>query len=543
VGERAAGILLHPTSLPGPGGIGELGTAATAFLDFLSETGQRVWQVLPLGPTGYGDSPYQCFSAFAGNPLLVSLHVLLEQGLLRADDLARLPAFPERSVDFGRVIEARVPLLKRAFEAFEAHASGQRHRAFAAFQRRHARWLDDFALFMALKRANGGTAWTAWDRATARREPAALRRARRELGREARAVAFEQWLFFEQWAEVRRQARARGIRILGDIPIFVAHDSADVWAHPELFHLDADGRPMFQAGVPPDYFSATGQLWGNPLYRWNRVARSGYAWWIERFRAVLAMVDLVRLDHFRGFEAYWQVPGAARTAIGGHWVRGPGKPFFAALKRALGALPIVAEDLGVITPEVEALREGLGLPGMAILQFAFGTDPQANGFLPHNYSRHKVVYTGTHDNDTVVGWWRSGVGDSTRTAEEVEEERARALAYCGGDGAEIHWDLIRTLFTSVAETAIVPLQDVLGAGSEARMNLPGRGEGNWRWRYLSSDLTPSIRERLRGITEGSGRCAPRKPRTMRAEVQPSPRSGSRWGARRHHSARPRAGRG
>jgi 4-alpha-glucanotransferase len=508
VAQRAAGILLHPTSLPGPHGIGELGPEATAFLDFLKETGQGVWQVLPLGPTGYGDSPYQCFSAFAGNPLLVSLDCLRDEGLVSAADLRKGPAFPEGEVDFGPVIEFKLPLLSRAFAAFERKAEAKRRGAFEGFVGGHAAWLHDFALFMALKRANGGAAWSAWDRALASRDEEALARARRELEHEIREVEFEQWIFFEQWADVRRQAHARGIRIMGDIPIFVAHDSADVWAHPDLFHLAADGRPSFQAGVPPDYFSATGQLWGNPLYRWDALARTGYAWWIDRFRAVLALVDLVRLDHFRGFEAFWEVPGDAETAIAGRWVKGPGAALFEALRDALGDLPIVAENLGVITAEVEALREGFGFPGMAILQFAFGSDAQANDFLPHNYPRNKVVYTGTHDNDTVVGWWTAGVGNSTRTAADVVKERERALAYCGGDGSEIHWDFVRTLFVSVADTAIVPLQDVLGAGSSARMNLPGRSQGNWRWRFAASALTPEIRKRLRAITEGSGRCLP-----------------------------------
>ncbi len=505
---RVAGILLHPTSLPGPHGIGELGAQATSFLDFLRETGQSLWQVLPLGPTGYGDSPYQCFSAFAGNPLLVSLERLRDEGLLEDAELRASPDFPAAQVDFGRVIEHRRPLLAKACAAFETQADAARRDAFAAFVSQHASWLPDFALFMALKRANGGAAWNTWDQALVGRDPAALDKARRELARDVREVEFEQWLFFEQWAEVRRAAHARGIRIMGDVPIFVAHDSADVWAHPELFHLRRDGRPAFQAGVPPDYFSATGQLWGNPLYRWDALARTGYAWWIERLRALFDLVDCVRLDHFRGFEAYWEVAGDATTAVHGRWAPGPGVAFFEALRAAFGDLRIVAEDLGVITPEVEALRDGLGLPGMAILQFAFGGDAHANDFLPHNYPKHKVVYTGTHDNDTVVGWWNAGVGDSTRTAAEVEREHERALAYVGGDGREIHWDFIRALFVSVADTAIVPLQDVLGTAAEGRMNLPGRGHGNWRWRYAADQLTPAVRRRLRAITEGSGRCFP-----------------------------------
>ncbi len=508
--QRASGILLHPTSLPGPHGIGELGPEAAAFLDFLADTGQAVWQVLPLGPTGYGDSPYQCFSAFAGNPLLVSLDRLRDDGLLAEADLRQGSGFPEDRVDYGRVIQFKLPLFAKALAAFDRSAGPEHRGAFEAFVEAHAGWLRDFALFMALKRANDSKAWNTWGRALVNREPEALDRARRELAHEIRQVAFEQWLFFEQWADVRRQARERAIRVMGDIPIFVAHDSADVWAHPEIFHLAADGRPSFQAGVPPDYFSATGQLWGNPLYRWKALARTGYAWWVDRLRAVLELVDLVRLDHFRGFEAYWEVPGDAKTAVDGRWVKGPGAAFFEALRRALGELPIVAEDLGVITPEVKALRDKFGFPGMAILQFAFGSDAQANDFLPHNYPRNKFVYTGTHDNDTVVGWWTAGVGDSTRTPAEVEKEHQRALAYCGGDGSEIYWDFLRALFVSVADTAVVPLQDVLGLGAEARMNLPGRPNGNWGWRYASSALTPELRRRLRAVTEGSGRCPPKQ---------------------------------
>jgi 4-alpha-glucanotransferase len=507
-GPRVAGILLHPTSLPGPHGIGEIGPAALAFLDFLHETGQGLWQVLPLGPTGYGDSPYQCFSSFAGNPLLVSLEHVRDEGLLSDSDLRGGAGSEERQVDYGRVIAWKRPLLEKACSAFESKASASRRDAFEAFTRAHADWLPDFALFMALKHANGGAAWNAWEHGLAQREPEALERARRELARERRVVEFAQWLFFEQWAALREAARARGVRLMGDVPIFVAHDSADVWAHPGLFHLDHDGRPSVQAGVPPDYFSATGQLWGNPLYRWDALARSGYAWWIARLRAVFELVDVVRLDHFRGFEAYWEVPGDAETAISGRWVKGPGPAFFEALRASFGELNLVAEDLGLITPEVEALRDAFALPGMAILQFAFGSDAHGNDFLPHNYERRKVVYTGTHDNDTIVGWWNAGVGDSTRTAAEVERERERALAYVGGDGREVHWDFIRTLFVSVADVAIVPLQDVLGVSSEGRMNLPGRASGNWRWRFAASDLAPEVRRRLRAITEGSGRTPP-----------------------------------
>jgi 4-alpha-glucanotransferase len=510
-GPRVAGILLHPTSLPGPHGIGEIGGAAVAFLDFLHETGQGLWQVLPLGPTSYGDSPYQCFSSFAGNPLLVSLERVRDEGWLRSSDLRGGPGLEERAVDFGRVIAWKAPLFEKAWAAFEGQARAGRREAFEAFTREHAGWLPDFSLFMALKQANAGAAWSTWERGLAQRDAGALERARRELAREQRVVEFTQWLFFEQWAALREAARARGVRLMGDVPIFVAHDSADVWSHPGLFQLALDGRPAAQAGVPPDYFSATGQLWGNPLYRWDAMARTGYAWWIDRLRAVFELVDLVRLDHFRGFEAYWEVPGDATTAKDGRWVKGPGAPFFEALRAAIPKLELVAEDLGLITPEVGALRDTLGLPGMAILQFAFGSDAHGNDFLPHNYVRNKVAYTGTHDNDTVVGWWSAGVGDSTRSEAEVERERERALAYVGGDGSEIHWDFIRALHVSVADVAIVPLQDVLGVGSEGRMNLPGRSSGNWHWRFAASDLTPEVRRRLRAITEGSGRTPPPVP--------------------------------
>jgi 4-alpha-glucanotransferase len=502
---RTSGILLHPTSLPGRFGIGELGPEAIRFADFLAAAGQRLWQVLPLGPTGYGDSPYQCFSAFAGNPLLVSLDVLEAEGLLMPAYLAETPPFPEHEVDYGPVIDFKRSALARAFSRFRETADPPERDAFQVFCREQAAWLDDFALFMAVKAAHGGVAWTEWDREIAARRPEALERWRRDKADEIEATKFTQHRFFRQWGELRRHCHARHMKIMGDVPIFVAHDSADVWAHPELFRLDDTGRPTVVAGVPPDYFSATGQRWGNPLYRWDEMARTGYAWWIDRFRSALSLVDLVRLDHFRGFEAYWEIPASAPTAATGQWVKGPGAALFEALRAALGPLPIVAENLGVITPEVEALREHFGFPGMAILQFAFGGDPQGSTFIPHNYSRDRVVYTGTHDNDTVVGWWTSGVGDSTRSQEEVDAEREFARRYMHSDGREIHWDFIRTLLGSVAELAIVPLQDVLGLGSEARMNVPARPSGNWRWRFPAGALTPEVRGRLREMTEDYGR--------------------------------------
>src|SRR5579875_2525776 len=417
---RSSGILLHPTSLPGPYGVGELGTEAHNFADFLREAGQRLWQVLPLGPTGYGDSPYQCFSAFAGNPLLVSLDRLVERGYLQARDLEERPAFAADSVDFGAVIAWKLPLLRKAFEAFLQSSSGDLAE-FESFCERHLSWLEEFALFMALKEAHGQAMWTEWPRELALREPAALARARQELSDVIERHKFLQFEFERQWRELKAHCKRNEVRILGDLPIYVALDSADVWANRELFELGDDGRPRVVAGVPPDYFSASGQLWGNPIYCWQKHAQSGYAWWIARFRRALEMLDMLRLDHFRGFEAYYEIPAGEVTAINGAWVKGPGAAFFAALRASLGELPIVAENLGVITPEVEALRKQFDFPAMAILQFAFGNDPQAPSFRPHNYPHHLVAYTGTHDNDTVVGWWNSKAGaDSVRTAADVE---------------------------------------------------------------------------------------------------------------------------
>lgn len=501
---RSSGVLLHPTSLPGRHGIGDLGPEAYRWVDFLAGSRQTLWQVLPLGPTGYGDSPYQCFSAFAGNPLLVSPDLLLEDGLLTADDLADPPGFPAERVDYGPVIEYKSRLWAKAFEAFQrggAARAGLRE-AFDAFCATNAAWLEDYALFMALKDAHGGRVWSAWERALARRESAALARARRKLADSIAAHQFRQFLFFRQWQPLKAYANERGIRIIGDIPIFVAFDSAEVWARPELFHLNEAGRPTVVAGVPPDYFSATGQLWGNPLYRWEVLKASGFQWWIERIRATLGAVDLVRLDHFRGFEAYWEVPAGHPTAEVGRWVKGPGADFFQAVQSALctaggsrGArLPLIAEDLGVVTPEVVALRDQFSLPGMKVLQFAFAADA-ADPFLPHNYPRNCVVYSGTHDNDTTRGWYQ--------TASERERDACRR--YLGRDGRDIAWDFIRLAWASVAEMALAPLQDVLSLGPEARMNLPGRASGNWGWRYRSEQLNETLRDRLAELTRLYGR--------------------------------------
>jgi 4-alpha-glucanotransferase len=498
---RSSGILLHPSSLPGPYGIGELGTEAHNFADFLREAGQRIWQVLPLGPTGYGDSPYQCFSAFAGNPLLISLDRLVERGYLDARELQDRPVFAAESMDFGTVIAWKLPLLRQAFEAFRRSSSGE----LADFQRfcaRHLSWLEEFALFAALKEAHGQAIWTEWPRELALREPAALAKARQDLSDEIERHKFLQFEFERQWCELKAHCNRNDVRIMGDLPIYVALDSADVWANRQLFELSDDGRPRVVAGVPPDYFSASGQLWGNPIYCWEKHAQSSYAWWIARFRRVLEMLDMLRLDHFRGFEAYYEIPAGEVTAINGAWVKGPGAALFAVLRASLGELPIVAENLGVITPEVEALRKQFDFPGMAILQFAFGNDPQGPSFRPHNYPHHLVAYTGTHDNDTVVGWWNSKAGgDSIRTAVDVEKEMAYAQRYLNTDGGEINWVMIRTLMASVANTVLFPLQDVLGLGGETRMNLPGTSSGNWRWRVREEQLTPAISARLRELAE------------------------------------------
>jgi len=499
--SRSSGILLHPTSLPGAYGIGQLGAQAHAFVDFLRDSGQRIWQVLPLGPTGYGDSPYQCFSAFAGNPLLISLDCLVERGYLDARDLAGKPAFPVDTVDYGAVIAWKLPVLRKAFEAFQQAGPDDRA-AFEDFCQRHAPWLDDFALFMALKQTNNLVIWMEWEPELALREPVALERARDRLRDEIECHKFIQFEFERQWCDLKAHCARNDIRIMGDVPIYVALDSSDVWVNRDLFELQDNGRPRVVAGVPPDYFSATGQLWGNPIYRWEAHAQTGYAWWIARFRRALEMLDMIRLDHFRGFEAYYEIPAGEVTAVNGAWVKGPGAALFEALKATLGELPIVAENLGVITPEVEALRKRFDFPGMAILQFAFGNDPQAPDFKPHNYIHHLIAYTGTHDNDTVVGWWNSKAGaGSIRTAADLKNEMAYARRYLNTDGSEINWAMIHALTASVANTVLFPLQDVLGIGSEGRMNLPGSSSGNWRWRFRDGQLTVEMSARLKEWAE------------------------------------------
>ncbi|MCU1262279.1 MAG: 4-alpha-glucanotransferase (amylomaltase) [Bryobacterales bacterium] len=486
---RSSGILLHPTSLPGPFGIGDLGPEAFAFADFLHAAGQTLWQMLPLGPTGYGDSPYQLFSAFAGNPLLISPEKLVLAGSLTAADLACAPPFPESEVDFSQVIPWKNHLLARAHENFRGRASDTDINDFDSFCSENASWLDDYSLFIARKEDFGlERSWTEWPS-----DPGAPAR----LATRIDAIKYAQFEFFRQWTELKAYCYERNILLMGDVPIYVAHDSSDVWSHRDLFQLNERGEPLVVAGVPPDYFSATGQLWGNPIYRWDAIERTGFAWWIERLRAAFATFDVIRLDHFRGFEAYWEVPANEPTAVNGRWVKAPGTQLFETVRKVLGEVPVVAENLGVITPEVEALRERFGFPGMAVLQFGFGSDPQAPDFRPHNYPRERFAYSGTHDNDTTIGWWTSaGAGDSTRSAEDVEKERRVALDYLNTDGSEMNWAFIRTLMASVASDVIFPLQDVLGLGSEARMNTPGKGSGNWRWRFPHGALTRAHADHL-----------------------------------------------
>jgi 4-alpha-glucanotransferase len=491
--RRSAGILLHPTSLPGPFGMGDLGSSAFAWVDALVQAKQTWWQILPLGPTSFGNSPYQAFSAFAGNPYLVSPQALIEDGLLDARDVPAI-TFPADHVEYGPVIEFKDALFAVAWDKFQHGRALSMRPDFDRFVADEAHWLDDYALFMALKDGHQGRAWQEWTEPARQRQADFIVKAKADLAKSVGLHQFRQFLFFRQWRRLKAHANEHGVKIIGDIPIFVSGDSADVWANPHLFALDRDRRPKVVAGVPPDYFSATGQLWGNPHYDWQTLEQSGFAWWIERFRATFKMVDVVRLDHFRGFEAYWEIPAGSLNAIKGRWVKAPGTALLETVRRAFGGLPIIAEDLGVITPEVDAMRRQFDLPGMRILQFAF-SDDATNRFLPHNYDAHTVVYTGTHDNDTTWGWFRS-LG---------EKERDHVRRYLARDGSDIAWDLIRLAWSSVAHFAVAPLQDVLNLGTEARMNFPGKPQGNWAWRFQANQLNPWILGRLAEMTQLYGR--------------------------------------
>ena len=492
--DRACGVLLHPTSLPGPHGSGDFGAAAYHFVDWLDAAGQKLWQILPLGGIGAGNSPYMSSSAFAGNALLIDLAELHARGWLEAGELEPESGFEAGRVNFAAVTPWRMERLRLAASRFAAARRDADAAAFDAFCIRHASWLDDYALFMALADHSPGQPWCDWDEALARREASALREAGEAHAERIAFHQFCQWRFFEQWLRLKAYANERGIRIVGDAPIFIAYQSAEVWARQELFELDGTGQARVVAGVPPDYFSETGQRWGNPLYRWRAHASEGYAWWTERIRRSFELVDVVRIDHFRGFAHYWEIAASEPTAVHGRWRAGPGGALFNAIAKALGPLPIIAEDLGLITPDVTALRKRFAFPGMKILHFAFGGD-SGNVYLPHHHEPDSVVYTGTHDNDTTLGWWRSANA----------HERSHALAYLDSDGSEIHWDLIRAACASVADTAIVPLQDVLGLGSEHRMNLPGRGEGYWEWRFAWPQVRPEHGQRLAALCALYGR--------------------------------------
>jgi 4-alpha-glucanotransferase len=496
---RASGVLLHLTSLPGKFGIGDLGAEAREFIDLLAAGGQTYWQILPLNPTDYGDSPYQCFSTFAGNTLLIDPRKLEAEGFLSAQEI-EIPDFPEGTADYGGAIELKSVLLRKAFERFRASKKEELRSAYDAFCGENSNWLDDYAFFQALRNANELKPWNEWDKPLALRDEKALDGARRELEEEIYAQKFYQFLFFTQWNELRAYAQGKGIRFIGDVPIYVSHNSADVWCNPRMFKLNEDGSSAFVAGVPPDAFSSTGQLWGNPVYDWDEMRKENFAWWVERIRFTLKAVDITRIDHFRGFYSYWEVPGENETAEHGEWAEVPGLELFGTLKEELGELPFIVEDLGYMTPEIYQMRDDLGFPGMRILQFAFGGDAKHND-LPHNYIRNCAAYTGTHDNETAVGWYRAQFDKEGKISKYGEH----CLKYLGSTGEEIHWDMIRALLASVADTAIIPAQDLLGLGNEARMNLPATTDGNWKWRLKPGELSGGIAERLKEMTEIYGR--------------------------------------
>lgn len=512
---RGSGVLMHPTSFAGPHGIGDLGAESRKFVDWLASAGQTLWQVLPLGPTGYGDSPYASFSTFAGQPLIISLDELLAVGDLHANDLANLPSFPKEKVDFGWVSYWKKPVLVKAARNFLAKGSPERKAAFEKFVKEEASWLEDFALFMAVKdhfqaiadKDNlMGKMWSNfWDKDIALREPKAVKAWSEKLATEIQVVKVIQWYFYTQWTAIKKYANDRGIQIVGDIPIFVAADSVDVWANKELFHLDKDGQPLLVAGVPPDYFSATGQLWGNPLYKWEAHQKENFKWWVNRVQGVLKLVDILRIDHFRGFEAYWEVPAGKPNAIEGRWVKAPGMELFAAIKKQLGRLPIIAEDLGVITQEVEDMRDAFEFPGMKILQFAFDSSEAGaagdNPFLPHNYVQNCIVYTGTHDNDTALGWYKSA----------KPGDQALAREYVLAHEENVVWGFIRACIASAARWSVVPMQDLLNIGAEGRMNTPSTlSDKNWSWRLLPGQIPADLAGKLYHITKLYGRAPVRK---------------------------------
>ncbi|MDJ1179932.1 4-alpha-glucanotransferase [Roseofilum sp. BLCC_M91] len=497
--SRLSGILLHPTSFPSRFGIGDLGHEAYRFVDFLAHTHQKLWQILPLGPTGFGNSPYMCYSAMAGNPMLISPERLKDDGLLEEADFAHLPEFPLDWVDFEPVIAVKTALLEKACQNFQAKLedSSQAHKAFETFCQEKASWLEDYVLYMALKDDREGKPWYEWDQPLVDREKSALKECQERLKGRIFYHQFTQFKFFQQWEAVKSYANEKNVEIIGDIPIYVAHDSADVWANRDNFLIDSEtGQPELMAGVPPDYFSETGQLWGNPVYDWEYLEKTDFKWWIDRFQTMLDYVDWIRIDHFRGFESFWAVPEGEETAVNGTWMETPGQAFFEKLEQTLGKLPVLAEDLGIITPEVEALRDKFGFPGMKVLHFAFGSDP-GNPFLPYNLPRNCLIYTGTHDNNTTLGWFESDLPDW---------ECDRVVNYLGHLSPNgIHWDLIRLALSSVANWAIIPMQDLLGLDQRARMNTPGKAEGNWSWRYRPDSISEWLCDRLQLMTQLYGR--------------------------------------
>lgn len=501
---RSAGILLHPTSLPGDFGIGDLGPEAYRFVDILADAGQSYWQMLPLGPTGYGDSPYSSFSAFAGNTLLISPEKLVADELITKEDVNKRPAFPADRVDYGAVYNWKTKLLASAFRAFSVAANSAIRSELEDFSENERAWLDDYALYRALKVTQKNKPWYEWPNKFKLRDERTLSTAREQLSDLIEEQKFYQFLFFRQWFALKEYANEVGVKIIGDIPIFVALDSADVWCEQKQFKLNPDGSAKVVAGVPPDYFSKTGQLWGNPIYDWDAMLGDGFSWWKARFRHMLKLVDVVRVDHYRGFAAAWEVPGGEETAEHGQWVNVPGRELFAKLRQEFGDLPIMAEDLGVMTPDVEALRDDFGFPGMRILQYAFGGDAK-NRDLPHNYIPNTVAYTGTHDNDTIVGWW-NGLTTSKTDDGSISSAREHCLDYLGcDDDTDINWQLIRLLYSSVADVAIVPLQDVLGLGNETRMNTPATTSGNWQWRFENGAITDNMVARLKELAQLYGR--------------------------------------
>lgn len=492
--ERSAGILLHPSSLPGKFSIGDLGSEAYKFVDFLSQAGQTIWQVFPLGPTGYGDSPYQCFSAFAGNPLLVSPEKLKEDGFLSEEDLKNSPQMNPAKIDYGQAIDFKKSILHKAYNNFKNN-SNDLEKDFEKFCLTHKDWLDDFALFMACKDHHGGAVWSSWEKGLVQRDKKVLADWTKKLSDEINYHKFVQFSFFKQWQSLRKYANENGIKIIGDMPIFIAYDSSDLWANKQFFTVDEEGKLTFVAGVPPDYFSKTGQLWGNPLYKWDEMEKDDFLWWRKRFTTLFEIVDIVRIDHFRGFEAYWKIPGGEKTAQKGKWTKAPGEKLFKSLKKHLGELPILAEDLGVITPPVEALRDQFGFPGMKVLQFAFGTKMETK-FLPHNFIPNCVVYTGTHDNDTTRAYFEKE--KSNKGKNDIYEHAQIYLNYYGED---ILKELIRVAYASVANIVIIPMQDILKLGSDARMNFPSTTGGNWTWRFTWDQIDENLSKHYFGLTK------------------------------------------